>query len=96
MEYDKLEGFMQSCMFRKSSQFVKFGVTKGQCLQISIMNDTDLPITRSGNVDWRHFLGKITQKDFSGNLILELKGGEVVGYAYSQTYTGESLRRLLG
>ena len=96
MEYEKLERFIQGCVFRKASQFIKFGITKGQCLQISLLNDTDLPITRSGNIDWRNYIRKITERDFSGNLILELRAGEVIGYAYSQTYTGDSLRRLLG
>lgn len=96
MEFERLERLVQVNIHNRSTKCIKFGVINGRCNQVVMLNATDLPLTRGVDVDWKKLLEKITARSFSGTLIIEMNNGDVVGYAYSHTYSGESLRRLLG
>lgn len=96
MEYEKLAKFIQMHLAKKNNKCIKIGVINGRCNQIVELNDTDLPLTRAKDVNWDAYLKTITSREFCGTLVLELKAGDVIGFAYSRTYSGTTLRDLLG
>lgn len=90
-----LKSFMQLKENAKFTGCIKFGVEHGRVRQLVELNATDIPVSRPcPNYDI--LLNKISERDFHGTLILEMRTGEVIGYAYSRTYANESLMRLIG
>lgn len=87
--------FVQSKEKNSFSGCLKFGVERGMVKNLVELNATDIPISRPCK-NYEALLEKIADKDFHGTLVLEMRDGEVIGYAYSRTYANESLVRVLG
>ena len=87
-------GFVQKKEKAKFSGCIKFGVERGFVKNLVELNATDIPISRPCK-NYEVLLEKIADRDFHGTLVLEMREGEVIGYAYSRTFANESLAKVL-
>lgn len=96
MESEKMARVVQMHMDSGETKTLKFGIIGGRCNQIVVMNATDLPLTCGKNINWRKYIDMVARREFHGTLVFDIVDGEVAGYAYSRTYSGDNLRSMLG
>lgn len=74
---------------------IKFGIEDGKIVHVNEANSFDVPFSLSDLSLLYKVIRENLKATSSGSIIIKMTDGNITGYAYSQVYKGDNLRRLL-
>lgn len=104
---DKLQFMIQFIRERQEQSFsgaVKFGIERGSIVSIGEANAYDAVLYTDGRFseglsisdEINNLVKSAVKISFNGTVVLRFFKGVINGYAYSRTFKGEELKRLMG
>lgn len=99
---ERLQFMMKHIGDKKSEQFtgaVKFGVERGAIVSVGEANAYDAVVYTDEIVTQEKIIELLQSSiriSFNGTVVFRFSDGVVNGFAYSRTYKGDELKRLMG
>lgn len=96
---DRKDFVLNNIQEKKDSKFngaVKFGIEHGAIVSVGESNHFDaVTYENAERLSLALFISSCLKPSFNGTIIFKFESGKLTGYAYSRTFKGDDLKRLM-